>query len=116
MPVIGPSIPEYQYYPDAPPSLVGLLSTGLTVNIELWKGSERINVDPNHSGCAEIGDTGRYVWSLAYLPKLAKSREQYHFRMTDGAVSDEGDFIMVNPHGLVGMPEPSEESSYLIRG
>ncbi len=115
MPVVGPSIPEYQYYPDAPPSLIGKLTTGLNVVIELWKGSERVNLPPTASGCSEIGNTGKYAWSLGQLPPVEKSREQYSFRMTDnGSDFDEGDFIMVTSADVVRLPSLTDMSSFLI--
>lgn len=115
MAVVGPSIPEYLFYPDAPPSVIGKLATGLSVVIELWKGSQRINVAPSLSGCTEIGNTGKYAWSMAGLPPMQKTREQYSFRMTDnGANTDVGDFIVVSSPQIVGMPSISDSSSYLI--
>lgn len=113
MAVVGPSIPVYKWYPDAPPAAVGTLVTGKSVTIDLWK--DGVSVTVTDSSCVEIGDTGRYTWSLANLPRLVQSREQYHWRMTseDNDV-DEGDFILEAIEGVAEMPSLKDPSKYIV--
>lgn len=116
MALIGQSIVEFDFYPDASPAIVGegALVTGQTVNMELWESG--VSVTIISSGCGEIGNTGRYSWSTSGIPTLIASRQQYHWRMSDGINSDEGDFILVaheNRDG--GMPSLNNKSSYIRR-
>ena len=113
MATVGPSIPVYKWYPDAQPSAVGVLVTGKTVTIELWKDGVAVSITSN--ACVEIGDTGKYTWSIANLPKLTKSREQYHWRMTsEDNDTDEGDFIVEAIEGVAEMPSLNNPSSYIV--
>lgn len=96
-------IAEYEYNPVSPASIVGQLETGATAFIEVWDGNEPVAVAA--SGVTEIGSTGKYAWSTVHVPPLTKPRQQFHWRMTGGASSDEGDFILrIMPHAVVLPP------------
>jgi len=113
MSAIGQSVLEFNFFRDAPPTIIGTLVTGQTVNIELWDNG--VLVDVSSSGCGEIGNTGRYSWSTSGTPPLTSSRQQYHWRMSDGSNTDEGDFVLIsyeNKDG--GMPSLSDQSDYLV--
>ncbi len=114
MPLIGNSIAEFDFFPDAPPAIVGELVTGQTVNIELWENGVAVSVSA--SGCTEIDATGRYTWSTGGIPTLSASRQQFHWRMsTSGLVNtDEGDFALKSKENRDGgMPSLTNQSSYL---
>jgi len=114
MALIGQSIAEFDFFPDAPPSIVGELVTGQTVYIELWENGDPVSIDS--SGCAEIGSTGRYSWSTNGIPTLSASRQQFHWRMSDGTNSDEGDFVLVSHENYDGgMPSLNNKSSYIVQ-
>lgn len=117
MALIGQSIAEFDFFPDSPPAIIGEgdLITGQTVNIEIWENG--VIVPISSSGCGEINGTGRYSWSTSGIQTLTVSRQQFHWRMTDGSNTDEGDFILIaheNRDG--GMPSLSNMSSYIIKG
>ena len=113
MALIGQSIAEFYFFPDSPPAIVGELVTGQTVNIELWENS--IAVPVSSSGCSEIDATGRYSWSTGGIPVLTASRQQYHWRMSDGTNEDEGDFVLIsNENRDGGMPSVLTPSSYIV--
>ena len=115
MPLYGQTIAEFDFSPDAPPSIVGSLTTGQTVNIALWENGSGVSISA--SGCTEIGSTGRYTWSTSGIPTLSTSRKQFHWRMDDGAGgTDDGDFMLVareNRDG--GMPSLNSPSDYIIQ-
>jgi len=113
MPLIGESYPDYEYSLDEPSAIVGELVTGISVTIELWVDGVIQTV--TSSTCTEIGNTGRFSWSLGNIPVLTGSRVQYHWRMSDGgANSDEGDFILFNRENVDGgMPSLNDKSSYI---
>lgn len=115
MALIGQSIAEFDFFPDAPPAIVGELTTGKTVNIELWK--DGVTVSINTSGCSEINGTGRYSWSTSGIPVLTASREQFHWRMSDGlGDTDNGDFILISHEDRDGgMPSLNNKSSYIVQ-
>jgi len=114
MSVIGPVILEYDYFPDAAPAIVGGLVTGQTVNIQLWENSNLITV--LSSGCLEIGSTGRYSWSTSGLPTMTASRQQFHWRMSDGINEDDGDFVLISHENYDGgMPSLKNKGSYIIQ-
>jgi len=113
MPVIGPSIPMYDWCPGAQPSVVGVLVTGATVKIELWKNGVAVTVTSD--ACTEIGTTGKYTWSIGNLAILSKTLEQYSWRMTaDSGETDEGDFILKSPYGILDMPSLTNPSGYIV--
>lgn len=113
MALIGQSIAEFDFFPDAPPAIVGELVTGLSVNIELWEDGNAVSLVT--SGCGEINGTGRYSWSTSGIPVLTASRQQFHWRMTDGGTNtDEGDFVLISIENRDGgMPSLSNKSSYI---
>ena len=113
MGLVGTSIVELDFFPDAPPAIVGELVTGGTVNMELWHDGS--GVAPTASGCNEINATGRYSWSTGNIATLAASRMQYHWRMADNfGNTDEGDFVLLSPEGQDGMmPSLNDQSSYI---
>lgn len=115
MALIGNSIAEFDFFPDSPPAIVGELATGLTVNIELWEDGVPVSIAS--SGCGEIDATGRYSWSTSGgVPVLTASRQQFHWRMSDGGVNiDQGDFVLIAPENSDGgMPSLDDKSSYII--
>lgn len=113
MGLIGQSIAEFDFFPDSPPAIVGELVTGQSVNIELWE--DGVDVSIPSSGCAEIDATGRYSWSTGNIATLTASRQQFHWRMTDGSNTDEGDFVLISHENRDGgMPSLSDPSSYLV--
>lgn len=114
MALIGQSIAEFDFFPDAPPAIVGELVTGESVNIELWE--DGIAVSITSSGCTEIDSTGRYSWSTSGIPVLTSSRQQFHWRMTDGSNTDDGDFVLKsNENSDGGMPSLNNQSGYIIQ-
>lgn len=113
MALIGNSIAEFDFFPNAAPAIVGELVTGQTVNIELWENGVAVSIGA--SGCTEIDATGRYTWSTSGIATLSASRQQFHWRMSDGTNTDEGDFALKakeNRDG--GMPSLTNQSSYLV--
>lgn len=112
MALIGNSIAEFDFFPDAPPAIVGELVTGQTVNMELWENGSGVAISA--SGCTEINATGRYTWSTGAIATLTASRQQFHWRMSDGTNTDEGDFVLIaheNRDG--GMPSLANLSSFI---
>jgi hypothetical protein len=115
MALIGQSIAEFDFFPDAPPAIVGELVTGQTVNIELWEDGTPTSISA--SGCAEINSTGRYTWSTSGIPVLTASRQQFHWRMSASGVSttDDGDFVLISHENRDGgMPSLNDKSSYIV--
>jgi len=91
------AIQEYQYDPTNSPAVVGTLTTGKTVTIEVWQVSDGVSsvVNLTSNSCGEIGNTGKYAFDTVNIPVLPGAPTQYHFRMNDGMGSTvEGDFIM----------------------
>lgn len=118
MALIGQSIAEFEFFPEAPPAIVGEgdLVTGQTVNMELWEGSSVVTLASGTSGCAEINSTGRYTWSTIGIPTLTSSRQQFHWRMSDGTYDDEGDFVLIAHESHDGgMPSLNDKSSYIVQ-
>lgn len=113
MSVIGPSIPVYDYYPDAPPCLVGILAGAVEATIEVWDAEDGSVVTLTEDACNAIGDTGKFSWSTQNMPAPAKTRKQYHYRMSGGGKTDEGDFIIQVIQGLQQMPSLLDEDTYL---
>jgi hypothetical protein len=114
MSLYGTSIVELDFFPDSAPAIVGELTTGQTVAIELWENG--VSVPITASGCAEINTTGRYSWSTSGITTLTASRQQFHWRMSDGSNTDEGDFVLVAHESKDGgMPSVSSPSSYIVQ-
>jgi len=115
MALIGQTIAEFDFFPDAPPAIVGELVTGQTVNIELWEGSGVVAIAS--SGCAEINATGRYSWSVGSgITTMSASRQQFHWRMSDGTNEDEGDFVLISHENRDGgMPSVNDPDSYIVQ-
>ena len=116
MALIGQSIAEFDFFPDAPPAIVGELITGQTVNIELWRDGVAVVIAT--SGCTEINSTGRYSWSTGGIATLTASREQFHWRMsTSGlAQTDDGDFVLISHEDRDGgMPSLNDKGSYIVQ-
>ncbi|KKL77376.1 hypothetical protein LCGC14_2035530, partial [marine sediment metagenome] len=40
MGLLGTTTAEFDFFPDSPPAIVGELTTGKTVNIELWEDGD----------------------------------------------------------------------------
>lgn len=113
MALIGQTIAEFDFFPDSPPAIIGELITGQSVNIELWEDGVLVSI--SSSGCAEIDNTGRYSWSTGGISSLTSSRQQFHWRMSDGSNTDDGDFVLIaheNRDG--GMPPLNNKSSYIV--
>ncbi len=114
MALIGQSIAEFDFFPDSPPAIVGELVTGGSVNIQLWEDGTLVSLVS--SGCLEINSTGRYSWSTSGIPVLTASRQQFHWRMSDGSNSDNGDFVLISHENRDGgMPSLKNKSSYIIQ-
>ena len=112
MALVGPSVVEFDFFPDAPPAIVGELASGQTVGIELWEDGVPVTILT--SGCIEINNTGWYTWSTSGIPTLTASRQQFHWRMFDGLNIDEGDFILISHENYDGgMPSLNNKSSYI---
>jgi hypothetical protein len=83
------------------------------VNIELWENGTSVSVAS--SVCGEINGTGRYSWSTGGIPTLSASRQQFHWRMSDGSNTDEGDFVLISHENRDGgMPSLLVPSSYIV--
>jgi len=76
-----PGFREYEYNPDAPPAIVGELTSGAIGTIQVWQDGVELNLPI--SGCQELDSTGKFAWSTAHLPKPLASREQFHWQMDD---------------------------------
>lgn len=112
MALIGQSIAEFDFFPESPPAIIGELVTGQTVNIELWENGTPIVLSA--SGCNEIDETGRYSWSTSGIPVLTASRQQFHWRMSDGSNTDNGDFVLISHEGEDGfMPSLNATGTYI---
>jgi len=112
MALIGPSVVEFDFFPNVPPAIVGELASGQIVYIELWE--DGIPVTISTSGCTEINNTGWYTWSTSGISVLTASRQQFHWRMSDGLNVDEGDFILISHENYDGgMPSLLNKSSYI---
>jgi hypothetical protein len=109
------TIAEFDFFPDAPPTIVGELTTGLTVNIQLWEDGVPVSIAS--SGCSEIDDTGMYGWSVGSgISVMTNRRRQFHWRMTDGGIHvDQGDFSLLATASDDGnMPPLNDKGSYII--
>jgi len=114
MTVIGATIPEYDFFPNAAPAIVGQLPSGQVVNIQLWENGTLVSI--SSSGCGEIGTTGRYTWSTSGIPTLSASRQQFHWQMSDGSDTDDGDFILISHENYDGgMPSLDAKDTYIRR-
>jgi hypothetical protein len=114
MALIGPSIVEYEFFPESPPAIIGELVTGQTVHIQLWENGTLVAITA--SGCTEIDNTGRYTWSTSGIPTLLSSRQQFHWRMSDGSNTDDGDFVLISHENCDGgMPSLSNKDSYIVQ-
>ena len=114
MALLGQSIAEFDYCPDSPPAIVGELITGQTVNIEIWENG--VSVPIIASGCNEIDNTGYYSWSTSGIQSLTASRQQFHWRMSDGSNTDEGDFVLIAIENRDGyMPSLNNKGSYIVQ-
>ncbi len=114
MGLIGQTIAEFDFFPDSPPAIVGELVTGQTVNIELWEDGVAVSI--SSSGCSEINATGRYSWSTSGIATLTASRQQFHWRMSDGTNTDNGDFVLISHENRDGgMPSLADPDSYIIK-
>ncbi len=114
MALIGNSIAEFDFFPDAPPAIVGELVSGQVVNIELWEDGVAVSISA--SGCTEINATGRYTWSTGTIATLTASRQQFHWRMSDGTNTDEGDFVLISHENRDGgMPSVLNPDSYIVQ-
>lgn len=114
MALIGQSIAEFDFFPDSPPAIVGELVTGQAVNITLWE--DGVSVSISASGCTEIDATGRYTWSTSGIPVLTASRQQFHWRMSDGSNTDDGDFVLISHENRDGgMPSLNDPDSYIVQ-
>lgn len=112
MALIGQSIAEFDFFPDAPPAIVGELVTGQVVNMELWEDGSAVSISA--SGCTEINTTGRYTWSTGGIATLTASRQQFHWRMSDGTNTDEGDFVLISHENKDGgMPSLANFNSFI---
>lgn len=115
MGLVGQSIAEFDFFPDAPPAIVGELTTGKTVTMEIWKDGVVVSIGSNV--CNEINSTGQYSWSTGGIATLLASREQFHWRMSDSeGGTDEGDFVLVSHENRDGgMPSLSNFDSYIVQ-
>lgn len=114
MGLIGQSIAEFDFFPDSSSAIVGELVTGQVVNIALWE--DGIPVSIATSGCTEINNTGRYSWSTSGIPVLTASRQQFHWRMSDGSNTDDGDFVLISHENRDGgMPSLNDPDSYIVQ-
>jgi len=106
---------ELEFFPDAPPSIVGNLATGGTASIEIWRSGVAVSI--TSSVCSEIDATGRYSWSTGNIATMSASREQFHWRMSDSfGNTDEGDVILLSVESDDGgMPSLSDPSSYIVQ-
>jgi len=109
------AIREYDYLPDSPISIIGELTTGQTVTIEVWQ--DGVAVVLTSDVCSEIDATGKYSWSTINLPVLPTDRAQYHWRMDDGAGNTvEDDFILQSIESTDGkMPSLRDPDSYILQ-
>jgi hypothetical protein len=102
-------------YPDSPPSILGKLTTGLTVTVEIWRSDQLLELPEGAEMCPEVGDTGIYAFSTVHLPPTTRAREQYHFRMTGRDDStDEGDFIL-EAEDIDALPSLNDRDSYMVK-
>jgi hypothetical protein len=114
MAILGQSILELDFFPDSPPAIVGELVTGGTVNIALWEDGALVSIAS--SGCDEIGNTGWFSWSTSGIPTLTSSRQQFHWQMSDGSNTAEGDFVLISHENRDGgMPSLLNPSSYIVQ-
>lgn len=103
--------------PDYYPQIVGIFNTPATsVEIQLWDVTDGQNtpVSLASNDCYQIGDTGRWGWSTAYLPSLQGNAKQYFYIMiSDMAESFDGQFIWDASEGAKWI-HPSDRSDYLV--
>lgn len=110
------AIDVFNYFPDAPIALIGELTVSGTVLIELWDNGIAVTGLVSDV-CEEIDLTGKYSWSTANILVMSKSRQQFHWRMTEQISSGtfEGDFILQSPENNDGgMPSLNDKGSYII--
>lgn len=82
---------EYEYSTEV--SIIGDFETGKNVTIELWKNGILQVITSNI--CNEIGNTGKYAWSLSNITSINKKQVRYFWRMTDNLLDVvEGTFIL----------------------
>lgn len=109
--ILTAGVPEYEFSPESPPSIIGELITGVSGYIEVWEGSQLVAV--SSSGCAEIGTTGKFAWSTSNIPVLQHGRQQFHWQMSGGGETDDGDFVLRIYPTVNLMPSLNDTEQYL---
>lgn len=104
---------EYEYSLGV--SIIADFETGKNVTIELWQDGVLQVILSNI--CNEIGDTGKYSWSLSNISVINKNQARYFWRMTDDSFNIvEGTFILRSTEGLDGnMPSLNNKDDYILR-
>jgi hypothetical protein len=104
-----------EYSLEEPVSIIGSFDTGKSVTIELWSHGILQTIISNI--CNEIGNTGKYSWSISNIPVINKNKKMYRFRMTDNLFNIvEGDFILNSIEGRDrNMPSLNNKDSYIIK-
>lgn len=114
MGLVGSTIVEFDFFPDSPPAIMGELVVDQTVYIQLWEDGVLVSIAS--SGCSEIDNTGRYTWSTSNIPVLTASRQQFHWQMSDGVNTDDGDFVLIsNENYDGGMPSLNNKDLYIVQ-
>lgn len=102
---------------DYDPQLLGTFTNAVNnVTIRLWELSDGQNtvVPVIVSGCSQIGDTERWIWSTSNLPEYTGYRRQLFYAMTaDNNETSSGQFFLDLPENPKGM-YPISISEFLL--
>ncbi len=92
---------------DYDPQLLGTFTNSVnSVTIRLWELSDGQNivVPITVSGCSQVGDTERWIWSTSNLPVYTGYRQQFFYTMTaDNNETSSGQFFLDLPENPKGM-------------
>jgi len=69
--------------------LLGLLTSGATVTIELWKLSDGSSVTLDSNACTEIGSTGIFRWSTSNIETQPTEETEYVYKMVNSGLADD---------------------------
>lgn len=102
---------------DYDPQLLGTFTSSVSnVTIRLWEllDGQNIDIPITVSGCSQIGDTERWIWSTSNLPTYTGYKRQFFYTMTANNFEiSNGQFFLNLPENPRGM-YPSDIGNYVL--